>query len=202
VTMTHDFIDIRKLSIDELAGVVNLYPWYGGARLELCRRMTGIGGDSWGRERFADAAMYVSDRQTVSDLWRSGKKEDCSDKDVGKLLEFYIQGDKADGQERKVRSMGGDYFSQDQYDSVRKDGDDGFSRFALTPKVAPDEESDKDEVLPDDFFCTEAMAQIYEEQGYYKHARSIYSRLRLKFPEKSVYFASLIENLDNKTYER
>ena len=44
-------------------------------------------------------------------------------------------------------------------------------------------------------FCTEALAQIYAEQGYYEQARAIYSQLSLRFPEKSAYFAALIEKL-------
>ena len=51
------FIDIKKLTLDELAGVVNLYPWFGGARKELCERMSRMGGDGWGERQFADAAM-------------------------------------------------------------------------------------------------------------------------------------------------
>ncbi len=198
--MNPDIIDIRKLSLDELAGVVNLYPWYGGARLELCRRMAGVGGDSWGKERYVETAMYVSDRQAVSDIWRAGKKEDYSDKDVDKLLQYYIKdGGDGDGGRRQVRLVGGDYFSQSQYESVRKDGDDVFARFAYTSKEE-DSGKDKDEegIAPDDIFCTETMAQIYEDQGYYRQAKSIYSRLRLKYPEKNTYFAVLIEKLENK----
>lgn len=42
------YIDLKKLNLDELVGVVNLYPWFGGARKELCERMLKVGGDSWG----------------------------------------------------------------------------------------------------------------------------------------------------------
>ena len=45
-------------------------------------------------------------------------------------------------------------------------------------------------------FCTETLAQIYAEQGYNEQAKQIYSKLSLRYPEKSVYFASLIEKLD------
>ena len=51
-------IDLKRLTLDELAGVINLYPWFASARKELCRRMTDIGGEGWGREQYADAAMY------------------------------------------------------------------------------------------------------------------------------------------------
>ena len=46
-----------------------------------------------------------------------------------------------------------------------------------------------------DDFCTETLAEIYAEQGYPEEARRIYSKLILFYPEKSAYFASLIEKL-------
>ena len=56
------YIDIRKLNLDELVGVVNLYPWFGGARKELCRRMRSMG-SGWDVTQYADAAMYVCARE-------------------------------------------------------------------------------------------------------------------------------------------
>ena len=41
--MVTDCIDITTLNLGELSGVVSLYPWYAGARMELCRRMASIG---------------------------------------------------------------------------------------------------------------------------------------------------------------
>ena len=43
-----DCIDLGSLTMDELAGVVHLYPWFASARKELCSRMSRMGGDSWG----------------------------------------------------------------------------------------------------------------------------------------------------------
>jgi hypothetical protein len=45
---------------------------------------------------------------------------------------------------------------------------------------------------------TEAMAEIWEKQGNNRKAIDIYSKLSFIFPEKSVYFASRIEQLKQK----
>ena len=45
---------------------------------------------------------------------------------------------------------------------------------------------------------TEAMAEIWEKQGHKRKAIDIYSKLSFIFPEKSVYFASRIEQLKQK----
>ena len=60
------YIDIKKLNLDELVGVVNLYPWFSGARKELCRRMSQLGGEGWGEAQYADAALYVGAREKLA----------------------------------------------------------------------------------------------------------------------------------------
>ena len=190
------YIDIRKLTLDELVGVVNLYPWFGGARKELCKRMRSMG-EGWDTAQYADAAMYICAREKVSDIMRSGSKGDWSDADVEKLIKSYLF-EKQDIEEkvegRKVYAGVGDYFSQEEYDNVRTTEDNVFSRYAAKARKEKPETSS--EPVEDFGFYTETLAQIYAEQGYYSQAKNIYSKLILAYPEKSAYFASLIQKID------
>ena len=194
------YIDIKKLSLDELAGVVNLYPWFGGARKELCERMSRMGGDSWGESQFADAAMYVVARNRISDMMRFSRKENWTDADVEQLLKSYIaEQDSApsqseSGEKRKVYAGVGDYFSQDDYDQVRRADDNVFSRYAAKARqgrTAAEEAGSQEFDL-----YTETLAGIYLEQGYPEQAKRIYSKLILAYPEKNAYFAALIQKID------
>ena len=189
------YMDLRKLTLDELMGVVNLYPWFGGARKELCMRMRTMG-DAWDKSQYADAAMYVGAREMISDIVRSGTAANWEDADVEKLIKSYISETKPEENttQRKVYAGVGDYFSQEDYDQVRSSQDNVFSRYAA--KARKDKVEKSEDVAGDLGFYTETLAQIYAEQGYYEQAKRIYSKLILAYPEKSAYFASLIQKID------
>ena len=96
---------------------------------------------------------------------------------------------------RTVVPVGGDFFSKEEYASVTRESDKVFSRFKAARSVADEEGKWKD---PELGFCTETLGRIYAEQGYFDEAKKIYSRLMLRYPEKSAYFASLIRKLDTE----
>ena len=190
------YMDLRKLNLDELVGVVNLYPWFGGARKELCKRMRNMG-DSWDMSQYADAAMYISAREKLTEVSRTGAVREWADADIENLLKSYISEEKKDREtpeKRKVYAGVGDYFSQDDYDQVRSSDDNVFSRYAAKARREKPEQSEG--TSEDLGLYTETLAQIYAEQGYYEQAKYIYSKLILAYPEKSAYFASLIQKIE------
>jgi hypothetical protein len=157
-----------------------------------------MGGGCSGAQ-YADAAMYIGARGKMSYIMRSSRREDWADADVEKLLKSYI----AEKEEPKVETVKekrkayagvGDYFSQEDYEQVRRSDDNVFSRYAAKAKQGKTAQDEAHDVGFDMY--TETLARIYLEQGYPEQAKSIYSKLILAYPEKSAYFAALIQKLN------
>ena len=185
--MVTDCIDITTLNLGELSGVVSLYPWYAGARMELCRRMATLGEEAWDSSKYADHALYIPSRRLVFAQMEKSRKAQAA-----ALEQATAQKPKP---ARQIFVIGGDYFSQEDYDSVRKEDDNIFASFAGKASKAPVQSEYHDDFTD---FCTESLAKVYAEQGYPDKAIEIYSKLSLRYPEKSIYFASLIEEIERK----
>ena len=194
------FIDIKKLNIDELVGIINLYPWYGGARRELCARMSRMGDDALSDRQFSEAAMHVPSRDIIADLVRCANENDMTDSQVEDLVLSYER-EQEEAKRKEMEPSGrvyagvGDYFSQEEYEQVRRDEDNVFSRYAAKARKSRPEVFVAPVEQVFDLY-TETLAQIYAEQGYYDQAKDIYSKLILAYPEKNAYFAALIQKID------
>ena len=170
---------LKSMPTAELAEVVSLFPWFNAARVEYCKRKARTGEAGYG-----EAALYTGSRKVLYDLVNERVDADYRDKDVADFLR--------EAPKRKVVVVGGDFFSQDEYDNVRQEGDNVFSNMTIGSQSAR-KEVGEDEICPD--FCTETLAEIYADQGYYDQAKYIYSKLILRYPEKNAYFAALIGKL-------
>lgn len=106
---------------------------------------------------------------------------------------------------------GGDYFTRKDFEQVELDRSKPLDNFiAEKPSLLRSivkgskaeplqvKEIDTAELFDDASFYTETLASIYTEQGFYKRALDVYAKLILLYPEKSSYFATLVEQLKRK----
>ena len=100
--------------------------------------------------------------------------------------------------------LGGDYFSAEDFKDLekeksasRRDEQLDFKYTAQPDEI--DDEQKKDGLFFEDIgLYTETLAKIYAQQGYYQQAIEVYSKLCLLYPEKSAYFASLVQEIKLK----
>ena len=76
------------------------------------------------------------------------------------------------------------FLKLDDYRIVAKDGDDSDLAVA--------------DIEEDDELVSEEIAEIYEKQGLYDEAIATYRKLSLLNSEKSIYFARLISDIEDK----
>ena len=117
--------------------------------------------------------------------------------------------------ERHPYVVGGDYFSKADIDSLENKQENislnylkgagsatpGSGAVAEGGASAKDESSGEISLEIDSPLCTETLASIYAQQGYYQQAIEIYSKLCLLYPEKSAYFATLVKEVKIKKTE-
>lgn len=135
------------------------------------------------------------------------------------FFEFIPDTDDEPVTEQRVVFAGGDYFSRIELETLKLDREKPLDKFIVekpsllrantTPSPKADSpfvkegdhspaEIDTSEMFEDAGFYTETLAKIYTEQGFYKRALDVYAKLILLYPEKSVYFASLVKELKTK----
>jgi len=81
-----------------------------------------------------------------------------------------------------------------------------IDKFILeNPRIQPNHDDDDEKedmsaesITDKDGLFTETLANIYVKQGYYSKAIFFYQELSLKFPEKSIYFAGRIKEIEKR----
>ncbi len=185
--------NINNFTVSELEQAIETYPWFTLARNEYFKRILRLG-----QENIADASkqigIFVLSRSFIC---KTMNERQTNDSQVAitpseTKPKYYV--------------VGGDYFGKDDFEELEKSGgayeNISFNPISSTLSNAgqsyddiPSEPETDDSFKPDDLPCTETLAGIYVDQGFYQKAIDVYSKLILLYPEKNIYFATLIEKI-------
>ena len=177
-------VALRDLSAQELQQLLEDHPWFTVARREALSRQ---GGDEDALRRAVgrDAVFFLSRDQVLRILTGKVCPEDGQAPEKPARPQYYV--------------VGGDYFGQADFDRLEQEGfsvvTPVFGARAGSVDVPP---AVAEEVDADRTMVSETLAEIYAAQEIYGRAVEIYKKLILLYPEKSAYFASLIEKVKDK----
>ena len=187
--MTKDLSSIEQL--------ISIYPWYQGARVELILKLAEISKET-AREKLRESFSFVPFTEWIAtkiEGVENTKKRTENDK----VIQSQIQ------QAKKIFVVGGDYFSREELESVNNENEAKADSPAIPLEAARSLERERavkrdgaNSVVDPLIFYTETLAQIYTQQECWREALDVYSKLILLYPEKSVYFASLVNDIKLK----
>ncbi|MCI1780143.1 MAG: hypothetical protein LKI53_09350 [Bacteroidales bacterium] len=195
------YIDPESMDLSCLEKIVAECPWYVYGRLHMLRMK--YEADSGERDISCLRKLLRKDMLFLpckaENLEIPARRETSRKKESKPDMSVYV--------------AGGDYFSKDDFASLEngyknnifKPGGYGDrSGSSSSAEIFPGEEKGFTEEHIDvvnkssDDFCTETLAEIYVQQQHYEEAISAYSKLSLLYPEKSAYFADLINEIKSK----
>ena len=174
-------VDLSQLPASELQQLLEDHPWFTVARREAIARQ-GDDEEALRRTVGRDAVFFLSRDQVLRLLTGKIRPEQEPEPEPPAQPRYYV--------------VGGDYFGQEDFDRLEREGfsvtTPVFGAHAGSVDYAPAQVEDVDS---DKTMVSETLAEIYRQQELYRRSIEIYEKLILLYPEKSAYFASLIENV-------
>ncbi len=204
-------VDIKSLPIADLEKLISEYPWFGYARRELFIKLAQSGG-TFTKEQLKMCNAFIPELQTI--YYKAVEAEsDEADIPVIDFNEFNreipisktakSEAQVADSAKNETRYivLGGDYFTKEDFESLPEMQPLSFGKIgSVSEREVSDYKDieDEDDLDYSSGFYTETLAAIYAQQGYYEEAIKVYSKLILLYPEKSAYFATLVNEVKSK----
>ncbi|MBQ1748219.1 MAG: tetratricopeptide repeat protein [Bacteroidales bacterium] len=206
---------ISSLDVMEMEAMLKECPWFSFLRERLMEKLYSLDKEAF-LQQLQQTAVFLSSRKHLYERINSPveveQEHQPEAEDVGReeILEPV--------QRPKVVVVGGDFFSKEDLKSIAPE-EDMELKLRTSPFYRPSEEkasaetesasrpraektsslmTEDGKVNFDDLaFCTETLGHIYAQQGFYDKAIEVFSKLILLYPQKSAYFAALVNDLKN-----
>ncbi len=181
-----DFGSFNSATNDELKQLTEMYPWFQAGWLFYLKHLKKAGAPEFD-EVLKKVAVIIPNQKVVTDFLNEKVNEIPPIWDSTSASSGYLQ--EEDGGLQQSDSLI-DQFLLKPKRAFRKSQDEKTER--TVDFVNPEEQS----IAESDEMITETLAKIYFEQKKYEKAQKAYEKLSLKYPEKSIYFASQIEKIE------
>lgn len=202
---------LSSMDVMELESLIKESPWYSYARQILLEKLYRIDKEAF-TQKLKECAVFLASRSTlyrnINNPDRDFAEEETIVLDASEKTENVTPEEEIveEAPRRKVIVAGGDFFSKEDLKSIAPE-DDMELKLRNSPFVK--KQADKSTVIDsegkvnfDDLaFCTETLGHIYAQQGYNEQAIEVFSKLILLYPQKSAYFAALVNDLKTKNKE-
>ena len=135
-----------------------------------------------------EVAIRIPDRKKLYDFINSKNKTQSVDfQDNKNVVNYHFENEKA---ELKGDSLIDKFLLSEPGKIRHKNNNEKVDETSDLNNIAENSVSDNEE------FITETLANIYLGQKKYEKALDSFKKLSLKYPEKSIYFASRIEEIE------
>ena len=215
-----DYLDhpdqLNEKNLIELKEILDEYPYFQSAHLLYVRNLS-----NEKNFRFASqlkvSAIHATDRSVLYQLLNPQQKKEQRVDEIIEETELtksssdpkppVIERKRSENQMiESIYRLDGEIDSdktlaqlvKDINESATKNKNDFLKE--LTPQDSEENYSSDDDTAEsevNDEFITETLAKIYIKQGLYYKAINAFQRLKLKYPEKSIYFAKQIDEVTN-----
>ncbi|MDR2562355.1 MAG: tetratricopeptide repeat protein [Prevotellaceae bacterium] len=204
----------ERVSLDEVSELERFtseYPWFSHARLLALKVYKDNEADAYCKHLNV-CTLFAADRKKLFTFLESAPHVEEifqleSDKEIERNISLPVE---ISLPRDELLQYSSEYFSLDDYNTIETQDDQEISPTELidkfirdNPRIIPHEleNTSRDDIfagLPPEDMVSETLAEIYLEQSIYDKAIECYEKLILLDPEKSIYFAGLIDNVKNK----
>jgi tetratricopeptide (TPR) repeat protein len=179
---------LNNETVIELKLLTEKYPWFQLGWMLYLKNLKEIESPDY-QTVLKKVAVLVSDRKLLYNYLNS-ETQKKADKADGESI-FPAFGETESLSENGEGNSLIDKFLQTNPGSIRRISDDGnAAENENRLNVAEKSVTENDELI------TETLASIYFQQKNYEKAKECYQKLSLKYPEKSIYFAARIEEIE------
>jgi len=210
---------VGSMDLMDMEAALKQAPWFSYLREILLEKLYRKDKEAFA-ENLSRSAIFLSSRKTLYDRINSPVEEEIP-LEAEPVPEEKPQVVPQEVHRPRVIVAGGDFFSKDDLKTIDPEDDmelklksSPFYRPAPEPvaeekekPAVPKPRERKSSLLTEDgkvnyddlAFCTETLGHIYAQQGFYDKAIEVFSKLILLYPQKSAYFAALVNELKKNT---